>query len=495
MNPPMNKTLCLAALLTLLAAAAPATIYYVAPGGSDSNSGTNLAAPFAGPQTALALAAAGDTVYLRGGTYHLTAQLKPAKAGTAAACCNLFAYPGERPVLDFSGTPAATKALYLGKDYWHLKGIEIQKATDNGIFIGGGWLLIEGCVVHDCNNDGICLGSTSLRPHDCLVLNCDSYLNINLSTGGQDGDGYCGKDGCGPNNTFSGCRSWNNADDGWDFYNNVTNFVTLTNCWSFRNGVDSWNLGGAFVGNGNGFKLGGAGTKAQHVLKNCLAFENVHKGFDQNYDAGGITLHNCTAYSNQLDYSFPATLVVGTNDFRNNIAYLYFVGTKATYGLTNLNPAGLIMQSNSWQGMNVSDADFASLDTSTATNARNADYSLPNVNFLHLAAGSRLIDAGVNVGLPFNGAAPDLGAFEYTNGGGASQGPIAFNPAGCGVTGGIFHLTIGGLSSHGPVVVLVSSNLVTWTPVLTNPAASGSLTYTDTNAPGSPRRFYRAEER
>jgi hypothetical protein len=31
---------------------------------------------------------------------------------------------------------------------------------------------------------------------------------------------------------------------------------------------------------------------------------------------------------------------------------------------------------------------------------------------MHLASGSRLIDAGTVVGLPFNGSAPDLGAFE-----------------------------------------------------------------------------------
>ena len=31
---------------------------------------------------------------------------------------------------------------------------------------------------------------------------------------------------------------------------------------------------------------------------------------------------------------------------------------------------------------------------------------------MHLAADSDLIDAGLNVGLPFNGPAPDLGAFE-----------------------------------------------------------------------------------
>jgi len=44
---------------------------------------------------------------------------------------------------------------------------------------------------------------------------------------------------------------------------------------------------------------------------------------------------------------------------------------------------------------------------------RKADGSLPDVNFFHLNSSSKLIDKGVNVGLPFNGTAPDLGAFEY----------------------------------------------------------------------------------
>jgi hypothetical protein len=37
---------------------------------------------------------------------------------------------------------------------------------------------------------------------------------------------------------------------------------------------------------------------------------------------------------------------------------------------------------------------------------------LPDVDFLHLASGSDLIDGGVDVGLDFDGSAPDLGAFE-----------------------------------------------------------------------------------
>jgi hypothetical protein len=61
---------------------------------------------------------------------------------------------------------------------------------------------------------------------------------------------------------------------------------------------------------------------------------------------------------------------------------------------------------------NVTNEDFVSIDTLGVRGLRNADGSLPDLEFLHLASGSDLIDAGVDVGLPYNDAAPDLGAFE-----------------------------------------------------------------------------------
>ena len=50
---------------------ASATEYYVSPTGSDSSAGT-LAAPFATLQKGADTAAAGDTVWIRGGTYKIT---------------------------------------------------------------------------------------------------------------------------------------------------------------------------------------------------------------------------------------------------------------------------------------------------------------------------------------------------------------------------------------------------------------------------------------
>jgi len=76
---------------------------------------------------------------------------------------------------------------------------------------------------------------------------------------------------------------------------------------------------------------------------------------------------------------------------------------------------GGIQKNNSWQSpFNCSNADFLSVSISIqeATAPRKSDGTLPDITFMHLKPGSDLIDAGLEVGLPFNGAKPDLGCFE-----------------------------------------------------------------------------------
>jgi hypothetical protein len=60
----------------------------------------------------------------------------------------------------------------------------------------------------------------------------------------------------------------------------------------------------------------------------------------------------------------------------------------------------------------VTDADFVSVNSAGMDGPRQADGSLPKLDFLKLSPTSKLIDAGIDVGLPFAGVAPDLGAFE-----------------------------------------------------------------------------------
>ncbi|HJX72243.1 MAG TPA: T9SS type A sorting domain-containing protein, partial [Bacteroidales bacterium] len=68
---------------------------------------------------------------------------------------------------------------------------------------------------------------------------------------------------------------------------------------------------------------------------------------------------------------------------------------------------------NSWMSpFVVTSEDFLSIDEAAAYGPRKEDGSLPDIDYMHLAAGSDLIDAGVDVGLPYKGLLPDLGCFE-----------------------------------------------------------------------------------
>jgi hypothetical protein len=60
----------------------------------------------------------------------------------------------------------------------------------------------------------------------------------------------------------------------------------------------------------------------------------------------------------------------------------------------------------------MSDKDFVNLDEKELTRPRQAHGDLPVMGFLHPAPQSVFVDKGVDIGVPFKGAAPDLGAFE-----------------------------------------------------------------------------------
>jgi hypothetical protein len=260
----------------------------------------------------------------------------------------------------------------------------------------------ENCAFHHNRNTGLEINEGGAYT---TVLNCDAYRNYDPKKNGSMSDGFGPKQTQGPGNRFIGCRSWENGDDGYDAFDSPET-VTFEGCWAFRNGVDVWGYG-SFAGNGNGFKVGGNAKLANHKLTNCVAWGQPSKGFDQNNNTGGVTIYNSTAYKNKINFGFGGDVASGQkHDFKNDVS----LGGASADSIANATTA-----TNSWSsGFSVSEADFVSVDTSLATAARNPDGTLPANDLFRLARGSKLIDAGTKVGLPYAGAAPDLGAFEST---------------------------------------------------------------------------------
>jgi hypothetical protein len=277
--------------------------------------------------------------------------------------------------------------------------LTIRRAGDNGIYISGWYNIIERCVIYECHDTGLQIGGNARFNK---VINCDSYLNYDPQGNGEDADGFAAKGLLGEGNEFIGCRAWGNSDDGWDLWETSVP-VLIDNCWAFQNGYNIWGDPN-FQGDGNGFKLGGNFVPASHIITRSVAFDNRVRGFDQNNNAAGLILYNNTAFRNQSrNFSLPSNPTSGgPHILKNNLSYMG----------TNVIILSSEQETNSWQGFTVTDDDFLSLDTALAKAPRNEDGSLPDVDFLRLAQGSSLIDAGVLVGLPYNDSAPDLGAFE-----------------------------------------------------------------------------------
>jgi len=396
-------------LSVLFSPLSQAATYYVSTSGSDSNNGTTLTTPFKTIAKACGISTltAGDQIIVRGGIYSTTATITLSKSGTVSAPIHLETYMNERAIINFTGVSSGKRGLSITGSNWYIKGLDICKATDNGIYISGANNTVEFCSVFENGDSGMQLSGGA---HDNKILNCDSYWNADPTDYG-DADGFACKMDVGTNNYFYGCRSWLNVDDGWDGYLRGADSVStvLENCWTWKNGYFKDGTDAGVNANGNGFKMGGSDTKLlkhNFLLKNCIAFDNKAKGFDQNNNKGNMILYNCTGYRNVgNDFSVTSTLPAGSTCTIINC--LDVVKTKVSLG------SFVSQTTNSWLSpFTVTNDDFVSLDSLGVTAKRNADGSLPKINFLRLKAGSDLIDAGTDVGLPFTGSAPDLGAYE-----------------------------------------------------------------------------------
>jgi hypothetical protein len=384
--------------------------YYVATNGSDSNFGTNIAAPFATLGKAAGLATNGTLVYVRGGTYATSAKISLSKISVAGQPIRIRAYPGESPVLDFSGEASGTDGISISGGYYWLYGLVITNAGHNSIVISGSNNIVERCVSLGARNSGLHItggnGGTA-TPSTNLFLNCDSIRSFDSPVGGN-ADGFSAKWSLGPGNVFSGCRSWENSDDGWDLWMG-SQPVLITNCWAFRNGSNVWNSS-SFDGNGDGFKLGGNNVAAAHRLVGCVSFNNVGStgnGIDQNNNTAGLTIDQNVSWANRNE-NFDLAHGANTTPHvvRNNISL--------AGGNTDSFTSGTLSTNNSWQVVSpaVGTNDFLSVDASFAVAPRRDDGGLPETPFFRPVPGGRLVDKGVNIGMPFYGSAPDLGAFE-----------------------------------------------------------------------------------
>ncbi len=449
----------------LVAGRAAAAEYYVAPDGSDSAAGT-LAAPFATLRKGNDVASAGDTVWIRGGTYHCSTQIRLSKSGQSdMQRIKYWAYEQEVPIFDFStyvdtNTGADVPQILVTGNWLHLRGLEIangkvgasgnhsnsalrSEGASNNIF--------ELLNIHHNFGPGLFI---SKGTGGNLILNCDSHDNYdkNGSQGdGQNADGFgVHYQESGPSTIIRGCRAWSDSDDGYDLISQEVP-VIIEDSWAFQNGYANGGSVRPADGNGNGFKAGSSKTGIRHLIQNCVAWDNRASGFYANHSSGGNDWFNNTSYNNETQYDMLASTWDAGGNRTDGVI---LTGNKAHHMRNNIgfpnknsNMEGVDTSFNTWDlGISETSADFASTSDTGSTGPRQADGSLPRLDFLRLKEGSPLVDKGTDVMLPYVGEAPDLGAYEY--GAGAPTDATSSGSSSGGATSGA-NVTSGGANASG----------------------------------------------
>lgn len=412
-----------------------ANVYYVAPGGSDGAAGA-IGTPRFNLNAIWTLVSAGDTVYMRGGTYtYSTQQYLTGKNGTAGNLIKLWAYPGESPVItrgaSFSKPNWHRGMVFLTANYVHVRGIRFtgMYTDDNQVDAGLQAYNVNNCIFErlECDNnvEGMIIENSCTGN---LVLNCDfhdNYSNYGGSNGGNsDGMATTYMTSTSSTNTIRGCRAWNNGDDGFDTFEN-SGYVLIDSCWSWHNGYNKGTNTSA--GDGVGFKLGSdfLTTPAnvgvvKRRLQRSMAWDNRNAGAHINEADHSTEIYNNTFFRNDitgLNFHYNNRV----HYFRNNVSFGNTDKDVEVSGASTnqTNSAGTAYNDGGWT-TNASTGDFVSIDTAGQRGARQSNGTLPVRTFLTLTTGSDLIDAGTSVSLGHVGSAPDRGANEYGSAGNIS---------------------------------------------------------------------------
>jgi hypothetical protein len=410
--------------------------YYCSPTGSDGNAGS-LASPFWTLNKAWTVVSAGDIIYMRGGTYSYTStQYLTGVNGSAGNLIKIWAYTGETPIItkdaSFTYTASWHPLVSFVGDYVHWRGISITGNVQTDTDLKTGMMIADSSnnifellkVYH--NSYGIWFRDESGNSDNNLVLNCDIYDNSDPYTPSEaygDSDGLGFNVGAGNTNYVSGCRIYNNSDDGIDLYG-YDGVIYIDKTWVFWNGLEYGT--NDYIHHASGFKFGSTlsdhGDTVIYYVTNSIAYRNSWIGFNQNEARAAIQAYNNVTSLNGSDTSSGqgwqfrdangiAHVLknnISFNDYNNAISDNAILATNTFYGTGANNPA-----------FTVTSGDFVSIDSSQLLNARQSNGDLPVITFLHLDSGSDLINAGTNVGLTEDcdgnawDSIPSLGAFEY----------------------------------------------------------------------------------
>jgi hypothetical protein len=402
-------------LVTITVSAAPPSggpvstgaIYYVSNSGSDSNSGTSQSSPWktiAKVQSSLSNLKAGDSVlFQRGGIWYEELDINNVN-GTSGSPITFGNYgSGNLPVIDGGGTVSGTtvsggRQWCIGgrsskMSYVTIDGFECRFTTPYGIaFVnvasGSSGITVQNTYIHDTGS-----GDTG-------------YYNELFFFESQGGHPYGTKF---LNNKVGNCYGHNciqiHGDTG-------SPLIRGNECYGFsHNCIDVKYVQGALVD--------------QNVVHDALGTQSPENAYYIENDASAytadVTWTRNIVYGSRITGAFhchDAGGPVVCNMYNNTVRAGSNYGVFGSAGNVQIHVKNNIFDGVSPQsGSGFVEWDYNDIVQSTPIGPHDMSvtpqYVNAGANDFHLQSTSPVIDKGVNVGLPYAGSAPDIGAFEY----------------------------------------------------------------------------------
>lgn len=353
--------------------------------------------------SAVRKASPGDTILIRGGTYimgELLIKRGQGMGGAPGRYLTIKAYPGEKPILRPGKRRLIINADYIRIEGLHFimpwncagfgKGLQIVNNRFTGpqpkfgaINLGGSDILIEG------NHIEYDVSSGSTLDHGMYIHKGRRITVRNNTVLNSTGYGI---------HVYDEHKSTNKAD--WAAHPFVIKDYIIEGNFVGRSRQRS----GLIIAKGRGGKYI---TIDNIVIRNNLFVGNAAFGLFIR-EGKNIKVHNNTFFRNRTASLLiqPSAHAAPSSNItiKNNIFVDRFHVTNKSSG------ENIILENNLYNDdprlKGISDANPIVNDPKFV-NPKTYDFSLQD--------SSPAIDAGVDIGLPFNGTAPDLGAFEFGN--------------------------------------------------------------------------------
>jgi len=439
----LNNSLILIVAFCLLASnLSQAMTYYVDQNhssASDTNPGT-FEVPWRTIQHAADTLVAGDTVFIRAGTYNESVYIENEGNATDGHIV-IAAYPGEVPIIDGTNVTDTDNGVIVAKDYIKLLRLEIRNWGENGVWIeNSAFFEISDCIVHDVfYGIGVADGAHDFVFNSVTVHHFDLYgFDVSNSGGAdcyngtfndclahtgrdpqQNVDGFALGHGTQHDFVFNRCKAYD-VFDGFDISsrNTTLNRCLAYNCWNgayklWQNNVKlvnciGYNSGGSIV------ELDWDGEPGVTMLINCTFFNAQTYTIWIENAADTLHMYNCiVAGGDNIGLAFEQRDVNSYkgdyNLFHNDSDRAIVAGYEDEFSLNQI-------ESGAW-------TTHSGQDAHSLVSYSDTDIFVDPINFdLHLLEASNAVDNGTSVGAPSDdydgnprpkGEGHDIGAYEY----------------------------------------------------------------------------------